>query len=561
MPIYHFIHGLFAQMPYLAIFISLAIGYGIGSIPFGNFKLGGVAGSLIAGVFVSLLGVNIDDTVKSFLFAIFIYAVGYESGPEFFRSLGKRTINEIILALSVAVFSFGCVMGVAKLFHFDKGLAAGVASGGLTQSAIMGVSSDALAKLGLKASELKTMTANIGVGYAVTYIIGSLGAIVVCVLILPKFMHKDLRTAAIEEQAKSKGKFALDAGRSYALHRLVGRVYRVMSDNPGKISDVEKLPLTVEKVKRGSKYPSINPNFKLKKGDLLLLVGDCDAIIPEAENWGFELTTNSDMNIVMKTQEVVVTKKETEKLTLSDITEKVNGQIAHGIYLLSATRSDGALDNNSDTDLRDGDILKIYGSESDVDKAVRMIGKPITPGIMTDLAVSSLGIVVGLMIGWLTLKIGDVPLTLGSGGGVLLSGLLFGWFKARRPQFGGSVPTPVLQYMKDIGLAGFVTVVGLDSGLQAFITIKEQGISIVIAGLIVTFVPMLIAMVIGKYLLKYDNASLFAGALAGARSANPAFGEVLSQSGNAVPTAPFAVTYALANVFLTLLGPLVVAFV
>jgi len=66
---------------------------------------------------------------------------------------------------------------------------------------------------------------------------------------------------------------------------------------------------------------------------------------------------------------------------------------------------------------------------------------------------------------------------------------------------------------------------------------------------------------VGKYILRYDNTAIFAGALSGTRSANPAFGEILVKAGNSVPTVPFAITYALANVFLTLLGPLIVALV
>ncbi|MEG1054829.1 MAG: aspartate-alanine antiporter, partial [Janthinobacterium sp.] len=64
-----------------------------------------------------------------------------------------------------------------------------------------------------------------------------------------------------------------------------------------------------------------------------------------------------------------------------------------------------------------------------------------------------------------------------------------------------------------------------------------------------------------RYILRYDNVAIFAGALSGSRSANPAFGEVLNAAQNSIPTVPFAITYALANVFLTLLGPLIVAFV
>lgn len=115
--------------------------------------------------------------------------------------------------------------------------------------------------------------------------------------------------------------------------------------------------------------------------------------------------------------------------------------------------------------------------------------------------------------------------------------------------------------MKDFGLTGFVAIVGLDSGLQAISTIREHGLAILLGGIIVTLVPLLVTNLIGRFLLGYKNASVFAGSLSGARSANPAFGQVLNLSGNSVPTVPFAVTYALANVFLTLLGPLAVALV
>ena len=84
--------------PEILIFLSLAIGYWIGQIHLGKFQLGGVAGSLLVAVLLSLLGVPIDNGVKSILFALFIYAVGFESGPQFFKSLGRSSIREIVLA-------------------------------------------------------------------------------------------------------------------------------------------------------------------------------------------------------------------------------------------------------------------------------------------------------------------------------------------------------------------------------------------------------------------------------------------------------------------------------
>jgi AspT/YidE/YbjL antiporter-like protein len=125
----------------------------------------------------------------------------------------------------------------------------------------------------------------------------------------------------------------------------------------------------------------------------------------------------------------------------------------------------------------------------------------------------------------------------------------------------GNMPTAASTLLRDLGLAGFVAVVGLQSGQQAVHTIAENGISIFLIGVVVTILPLIITMLVGRYILRYDNTAIFAGALSGSRSANPAFGEILDKAGNTVPTTPFAITYALANVFLTLLGPLVVAFV
>lgn len=77
------IHQVFTKSPEIALFLSLAVGYFIGQINFGKFQLGGVGGSLLAAVVISQFGVQIDNGVKSVMFAIFIYAVGYDSGPQF----------------------------------------------------------------------------------------------------------------------------------------------------------------------------------------------------------------------------------------------------------------------------------------------------------------------------------------------------------------------------------------------------------------------------------------------------------------------------------------------
>ena len=557
------LHELFKKSPEIALFLSLALGYYVGKLKFGKFQLGGVAGSLLVAVVVSQVGVHVDPGVKAVLFALFIYAVGYESGPQFFNSLGKQSIREIILAAVLAITGLATVVIMAKIFGLDKGLAAGVAAGGLTQSAIIGTASDAIAKLGLAADEVARLQGNVAVGYAVTYVFGSFGAIIVCVNILPKMMGRSIRDDAVNaETAMQQGVQVLGPDQQPAAPDLVGRIYQIGQSRT--VEEIENshasVTVTVERVKRDGQMIEVNPQLLLENGDIVLVVGRRQAMVGVAAQLGKELNAVEGMELTMQRREVVLTNKEYHNKTVNDIRQQTAGGVRHGIYVVQISRMGKVLPMLPETIVQLGDLVSIYGSEQDVKRVADLVGYVVIPTSKTDFVYLGGGLVVGLLVGLLTARIGSIPLTLGSGGGALLSGLLFGWFRAKHQSF-GAMPSGAVQILKDLGLAGFVVVVGLSSGLQAVQTVKEHGLTIFGVGVVVTILPLILTMLIGRYVLRYENTAIFAGALSGSRSANPAFGEVLDKAENSIPTVPFAITYALANVFLTLLGPLVVAFV
>lgn len=556
------LHGIFKHSPEIALFLSLAIGYLIGKIKFGKFQLGGVAGSLLVACIVSQVGVEIDSGVKAVLFALFIYAVGYESGPGFFNALGRQSVKEILLAVIMAASGLATVVVMAKLFGLDKGLAAGVAAGGLTQSAIIGTAGDAIAKLGLAADETQRLQANVAIGYAVTYVFGSFGAIIVCVNILPKLMGRSIRDDAISAEAKQQaGVQVLAEGQQAAAPDLIGRLYTVAAGNARRVAQIEEAadpPVTIERVKRGGKFIEVSPQLALQAGDIVLVVGRRAAVVASAALLGKEVYGIDGMELTMQKRDVVITRKELDGKTVAQIRSATAGGVRHGVYVVQLKRMGKPLSMTPDLVVQAGDTVTLYGAEHDVRRVASAVGEVIIPSSKTDFVYLGAGLVVGLLIGLLVVKVGGIPLTLGSGGGALLAGLVFGWYRAKRQTF-GELPPGAVQILKDLGLAGFVAVVGLQSGLQAVTTIQEHGITLFGVGVVVTIVPMIITMLIGRYVLRYENTAIFAGALSGSRSANPAFGEVLDKAENAIPTVPFAITYALANVLLTLLGPLIVA--
>ena len=557
------LHHLFSRSPEAALFLTLAIGYAVGKINFGRFQLGGVGGSLLAAVVISQVGVEIDDGVKAVMFALFIYAVGYNSGPQFFNSLNRSSLREIALAGFLAVSALVIVVVLAKVFHLDKGLAAGLAGGALTQSAIIGTAGDAISRLPLPADQIKALQANVAIAYAVTYVFGSLGAIIVCVNILPRFMSADLKADAAKIEAKLRGGAGLAPGAAPAMPAIVGRSYQVQEGAGRTVAELETAAddaITLEKITRGSQSLPLKPDLKLEAGDVVVVVGRRDQVVDVAGAIGPETTAADGATLAMQSRQAVFTRKDMNNMTIAQVKAAVDREMRRGVYIEAVTRMGRPLPVLPETVLMHGDVVTFYGASSDTERAAKAAGYELVPSDKTDFVYLGLGVLVGLLIGLLSVKVGNIPLTLGAGGGALLSGLVFGWMRAKRPMF-GAMPHAAGQLLQDFGLAAFVAVVGLNSGKQALVTVQQNGATIFVLGLVVTLLPLLLTMLFGRYVLRYDNAAVFAGALSGSRSANPAFGEVLAKAESSVPTVPFAITYALANVLLTLLGPLVVGLV
>lgn len=562
-----YLRQILNQAPELALFLSLAIGYWVGSIQFGKFQLGGVAGSLLVAVVISQIGISIDNGIKSVLFALFIYAVGFESGPQFFRSLGRQSLREIVLAAVMALSGLLTVIACARLFGLDKGIAAGIAAGSMTQSAIIGTASAAIAKLDLPLEQIQTLQGNVAVGYAVTYIFGSFGAIILCVNVLPWFMRRSIRDDATQAEAELlAGAKVYGPGELPAIPPLVGRLYHIDQAAGQTVAQLEvsdqsdpQAALTIERIKRGGALVGVTPTTVLEAGDAVLVVGRRAGVVAIAGRLGAELQSSPDMDVVVVQRDVSLDNPTFVGRRVAEIRQAASQALRHGVYVVGVKRAGRPLALEPDTVIEAGDLVTLYGTPDDIQRVAQQVGSIIVPSDKTDFVFHGFGLAVGLLIGLVVIRLGAIPLTLGSGGGALIAGLVFGWYRSRHLTR-GNLPLPASTLLRDLGLAGFVAVVGLQSGRQAVETIATQGLSIFLIGVVVCVVPIVITILVGRYVLRYRNLALFAGAVAGARSANPAFGEVLDKAGNSIPTVPFAVTYALANVFLTLLGPLVVAF-
>ncbi|MDO6676981.1 MULTISPECIES: aspartate-alanine antiporter [unclassified Shewanella] len=561
------IQNLFAISPYIALFITLALGYLIGKITIGRFVLGGIAGTLLMGVLIGQFGVQIDPGVKTIFFALFIYAVGYQGGPQFFGALNFKTINILLSAVVMTVTGLITVLVAAKLFSLDSGTAAGLAAGGLTQSAIIGTAGDAISQLGGMTEEAKSlMQTNVAVGYAVTYIFGSLGPILMVSWLIPTFMKWDIREEALKLAEKmSDGKPELAPGEFNAMTDLVSRAYKIPTDSRLIGQDIQTvngdlLDTAIEMISRDGQNIEVDKSVVIKAGDILVVTGLRQAIAGHIESAKHEVALPRGTVLIEENRQLVANDKQLIGKTLAQIKAETNVDTLRGVYVTDVIRGGNSQNISADFIVHKNDIIQVTGSAKDINRIEKGIGKRLVSLFSTDYVLFGLGMVGGLLIGLINFEIAGIPVTIGSGAGCLISGLFVGWLRSRKPNM-GSLPLGASNFLRDFGLAVFVGVVGLQAGPQAIDMVKENGLTLLFLGVAVTIIPQIISFFISYYVLKIKNPIEALACVAGGRSANPGFAALLEKAGNATPVFAFTVTYAIANVLLTLWGPIIVGII
>ena len=135
--------------PELAIFLTLFAGFWLGRLKIGKFSLGTVTSVLLVGVLVGQLNITVDGPMKAVFFLLFLFAVGYKVGPQFFRGLKKDGLPQVGFAVLMCIVSLVAPWILAKIMGYHVGEAAGLLAGSQTISAVIGVASDTINQLGI----------------------------------------------------------------------------------------------------------------------------------------------------------------------------------------------------------------------------------------------------------------------------------------------------------------------------------------------------------------------------------------------------------------------------
>jgi len=544
--------------PEIAIFLSLGIGYYVGKFTFRGIGLGAVTSTLLAAVLIGQLGIVISPNVKSVFFLMFLFAVGYGVGPQFVRGIAKDGVPQAVFAGVVCAFCLGAAVLATKLVGYDLGYAAGLYAGSQTISASLGLATDAINRLGLPPEQAKGLLDAMPVAYAVTYIFGTVGSAILLALVGPPLLRIDLAAACKRYEERQGGGAKEMGGAGSAWHRWVLRAFVVQPNSKVdglRAAEAEALVpdarVFVLRLRRDGKTQEATADTVLRKGDVLALVGPREVLVGLTGAGAKEVDDPELLNVPVEGVDVYVTNKAVDGKTLAELAQRPTSR---GVFLRKISRGATAVSIPilPNTKIYRGDILTLVGRTQDTSAAAKDLGVPDRATDVADVAFIGGAITLGALVGALVWKIGGVPLTLSTAGGALISGLVFGWLRSTRPFF-GRIPSSTVWFMNSVGLNVFIAVVGLSAGPGFVKGLQTQGISLFMWSVIATSLPLILAMLAGKFIFRFDPAILF-GACAGARTTTAALGMVCERANSQVPALGYTVTYAVGNTLLTIWG-------
>ncbi|UFX46932.1 transporter [Bradyrhizobium sp. 41S5] len=554
------VRWIIATAPEIFLLLAIALGTILGRVKLLGFSFGTTACTLIVAVLIGQLGsFTFPSVLRVVLFSLFVFTIGYRSGPEFFASLSVQTLAQVALALVLGGTGLAIVLIFAFAFGLDPGTASGLAAGALTQSSVIGTASGALSQLGLPKAALEQQEANIAAGYAVTYVLGYILTLIYVPLFAPKLMGINLKEEAKKLEIELSGgkppkaenlHYRKFQARAYRVAAAAGRTVRAIEDEIGSRT-------VIERIVRENADIEPHPDTVLEAGDDIVIAGRTAAIVAARPVIGTEIDADEILKAIPgNVIDVLVDSRKLHGRSLQEVADRV-GDNARGVFLRTLTRMGHEVPLSPDTRLYVGDVMTLVGSTRNIERAAAQVGQILRSGDRTDIAFLATGIAAGLLAGLVGFRVGGIALSLGGGGGALIAGLVCGWLRSRRPTM-GALPPAAQQTLSDLGLGGFIAAIGLGNGHAAWVAIQAHGVLLVGMGLVVTLVPLIVATLFAYHVLRM-NPVITCGALAGAMTVDAAVTGCCDVAESQTPVLGVAVPYAVGNVVLTVLGPIIVA--
>ncbi len=525
----------------LTLFVILAVGALLGSFSWRGVSLG-TAGVLFVALVFGHYGLSVPKAVQDLGLLLFVYAVGLQAGPRFFRTFRRLGLRFAAIGLTVALTGALATLGLSRLLDLPADLAAGLYTGALTCTPALAAAIDTFSRLSPQAGGA------VSVGYGIAYPFSMIG-IVLLVQALPRLLKRDLR---LEENAWL-------AERQRELPMLLVKQYRVTNPNADGKTLLEINPhrlarVNITRIRRGEDVFLVSPNTVLRLGDVVLAVGPQEELEKIKIILGEETDVPMDRNTKITTQDLEMISPAFAGKTLADLRVWEN----FGVVITRIRRQGVEIAPIGSVTLEVGDGLHIVGERENVQAFVKQVGGDTRQAHETSMLPYLIGLVLGIGVGMIPFRLpGGVEVELGIAGGAFLVSLVFGHF-GRIGNLRLYVPAAARNLTRELGLMLFLAGAGTTAGVHLVEVIRAQGWMLALCGAAVTILSAAAGLFLMLRVFRMQTlASL--GALTAAMTNPPALAAANNQTTTDLATLSYASVYPAALIFKIVFAQLLAA--
>jgi putative transport protein len=531
--------AIFAQ-EMVVLFAILTIGTALGQLSFRGVSLG-AAGVLFTAMVFGHFGLSVPRGVMELGLLLFVYAVGLQAGPRFFRTFRRHGIQFVIIALAIAGAGALVAMAVGVWLRLPYNLVAGLFSGALTCTPALAAAIDTAERLASGSSGL------VSVGYGIAYPVSMIG-LVLLIQTLPRLARREVK---VEEQRwlveKESETPSLQA-RQYRITNPNIEGKSVSELNPHRISTAN-----ISRIKHGDQVFAATPDRALHVGDVVMVVGPADELDKMQILLGEETQERMDVNANVLSVDVDVTEASLtgQKLAEMRLLER------YTVVITRIRRQGVEFTPTGRATLEMGDHIRVVGDKAAVQEFVRLVhGRP-HKAEETNMLPFLAGLLLGILLGAIPITLpSGVQVRLGSAGGAFLVSLLVGHFGGIGP-FRLYVPAAARILTRELGLMLFLAGAGISAGANFVETLQQQGLSLVVGGALITVAAVLAGLAV-MHLFYRMNLLATMGALSAGMTNPPGLGAANTQTETDLPTLYYASVFPVALIFKILLAQVLV---
>ena len=515
----------------LVLFVILALGALLGSISWRSISLG-TAGVLFVALVAGHFGLSVPKAVMDLGLLLFVYSVGLQAGPRFFRMFRRQGLRFVVIGIAIALTGALVTIGLALWMKLPDDLAAGLYTGALTCTPALAAAMDVFSRIA------PDLAPAVSVGYGIAYPFSMIG-VVLLVQLLPRMLKRDLKAEERSWLAERQKELPMLQVKQYEITNpnMDGMTMREI--NPHRMAHVN-----ITRVRRGEHVFLVTPDFVVHLGDVVLAVGPQRELEKIKLLLGEETNVPMDANANITTQDMEVTSTAFAGKTLGELRVWEN----YGVVITRIRRQGLELTPIGSATLEIGDGLHIVGERLEVQEFIKKVGGDTRKAQETNMLPYLVGLVLGIGVGLIPFRLANgVEVKLGIAGGAFLVSLLIGHF-GRIGQWRLFVPTAAKNLSRELGLMLFLAGAGTTAGAQLIEVIQKQGWSLLVAGIAVTVLSVTVGLLLTIKFFRLEMLGSL-GAMTAGMTNPPGLAAANNQTTTDLATLAYASVYPVALIF------------